>query len=86
MSRSVLRLPFEAAKFESQAKKAQWKIEDEVLPRMQDIGPRISQEVRKRMAREGVTGNKEDLRVIYSKWFNEAVSAEAHYGWTEPSC
>lgn len=63
-----------------QAKKAQWKIEDEVLPRMQDIEPRIAQEVRKRMAREGVTGSKGELRVVYFKWFNEAVSAEAHTG------
>jgi hypothetical protein len=29
------------------------------------------------MAKEGVTGSKEELRVMYSKWFSEAVSAEA---------
>lgn len=72
------RFPFRVAKLEGQAKRAQWRIEDEVLPQMQGVGPRIAQEVRKRMTREGVTGSKEELRVIYSKWFNEAVSAEAH--------
>lgn len=44
---------------------------------MQEIGPRIAQEVRKRMVREGVTGSKEEMRVIYSRWFNEAVGVEA---------
>jgi mitochondrial inner membrane protein COX18 len=78
VSHQNFHLPFKVAKLEGQAKKAQWKIEDEVLPQMQVIGPRISQEVRKRMAGERVTGSKEELRVLYSKRFNEAVSAESH--------
>lgn len=47
---------------------------------MQDIKPRIAQEVRRRMAGEGVTGSREEMRATYSKWYNEAVSAEAHVG------
>lgn len=81
MRYQVFRFPFEATEFEGQAKKAQWKIEDEVLPRMQVIEPRIAQEVRKRVVKEGVTGSKEEIRAIYSKWFNEAVSGEALVGW-----
>ena len=42
---------------------------------MQIIGPRLAQEVRKKMAKEGVTGTKPELDAIYSKRFNEAVSA-----------
>ena len=45
---------------------------------MQIIGPRLAQEVRKKMAREGVRGTKQDLDAIYSKRFNEAVSARTY--------
>jgi hypothetical protein len=46
-----------------------------VLPQMQIMTPKITQEVRKAMAKEGVTGTKEELHAIYSKRFNETVSA-----------
>lgn len=62
------------AKPEGQAKKAQWKTEDEVLPRMQANVPQIAQEVRKKMVKEGVKGTKEELNAVYSERFNEAVS------------
>ena len=79
------RLPFKPAKFGDQAKKAQWKTEDEVLPQLQEVTPQIAREVRKSMSREGVTGTKEELNAVYSKRFNEAVSADAYMGWAE-SC
>ena len=41
---------------------------------MQTIGPQIAQEVRKKMAKEGVKGTKEELNAIYSKRFDEVVS------------
>lgn len=68
-------LPFKPAKFEGQAKRAQWKTEDEVLPQVQAIVPQIAKEVRKKMAKEGVTGTKEEMNATFSKRFNEAVSA-----------
>lgn len=58
------------------AKKAQWKAEDEVLPQMGSIAPRIAQEVRKKMAREGVSGTREELNAIYSKRLNESMQGE----------
>ncbi|KAF9652198.1 hypothetical protein BDM02DRAFT_3089619 [Thelephora ganbajun] len=70
-SRLILTVPFSVW-----AKKAQWKTEDEILPRMQTIAPKIAQEARKKMAREGVKGSKEELNAIYSKRFNEAAQAE----------
>ena len=48
---------------------------------MGSIAPRIAQEVRKKMAREGVTGTKEELNAIYSKRLNESVSADACAGY-----
>ena len=45
-----------------------------MLPQMQTIGPQIAQEVRKKMAKEGVKGTKEELNAIYSKRFDEVVS------------
>jgi len=42
---------------------------------MRTIQPQIAREVRKRMAKEGVQGTREELNAIYSKRFNEAVSA-----------
>ena len=50
-----------------------------MLPQVQTIGPQISQEVRKKMAKEGVKGTKEELNAIYSKRFNEVVSAWCLY-------
>jgi len=46
---------------------------------MLTIGPQISQDVRKEMAKEGVKGTKEELNAIYAKRFNEAVSAGRVY-------
>lgn len=48
---------------------------------MGSIAPQIAQEVRKKMAREGVTGTKEELNAIYSKRLNESVSAEPCVGY-----
>ena len=42
---------------------------------MQTISPKIANEVRNKMAREDVQGSKEELNAIFSKRFNEAVSA-----------
>jgi len=41
---------------------------------MQALGPQIAQEVRKKMAKEGVKGTKEELSAVYSKRLSEAVS------------
>jgi hypothetical protein len=57
----------------------QWKTEDEVLPRMQTMSPKIAKEVRKKMVREDVKGTKEELNAIFSKRFNETVSASRIY-------
>jgi len=77
----VLRFSLKPVELKGQAKKAQWKAEDEVLPQMGSLAPRIAQEVRKKMAREGVTGTKEELNAIYSKRLNESVSADACVGY-----
>jgi len=50
-----------------------------VTPQMQTIGPQIAQEVRKKMAKEGVKGTKGELDAIYLKRFKEAVSARRIY-------
>jgi hypothetical protein len=54
-----------------------------VLPQMQSITPQIAREVRKKMSSEGATGTKEELNAIYSKRFNEAVSADTYMDSTE---
>lgn len=41
---------------------------------MQILAPEIANKVRKKMAREGVTGTKEELNATFSRRFNEAVS------------
>ena len=43
-------------------------------PQMQTIAPQIANRVRGKMAREGVTGTKEELNATFSRRFNEAVS------------
>ena len=46
---------------------------------MQTIGPQIARDVRKKMAKEGVRGTKEELDAIYLKRFNETVSTGRLY-------
>ena len=47
---------------------------------MQKIGPDIAREVRKKMAKEGITGTKDELNAIYAKRFNETVSIRQLHG------
>ena len=46
---------------------------------MQTISPQIANEVRNKMAREGLSGSREELNAIFAKRFNEAVSASRIY-------
>ena len=53
---------------------------------MQTVAPQIANKVRKKMAREGVTGSKEELNATFSKRFNEAVSERRIYSPDGLSC
>ena len=46
---------------------------------MQIMSPKIATEVRNKMARERISGSKEELEAVFAKLFNEAVSTSCIY-------
>lgn len=50
-----------------QAKKRQWDAEDVVLPALREARPQVIEAVRSEMAKNRVTGTKEQLQMAFSK-------------------
>lgn len=47
------------------------------MPRMREIGPQVALNIRTQMAKEGVTGTKDELKAIHLERCQKAASATA---------
>ncbi|KAI0251285.1 60Kd inner membrane protein-domain-containing protein [Lactifluus subvellereus] len=81
----VSRLAF-TVPFTVWAKRRQWRVEDLVLPALQEARPLVQQQVLHEMRVEQARGTKEELRRMYSERVKKAMTARRNALFAEHRC